>query len=58
MLRLKVKAEGDTEQDLVNALEEVIRLVEIGNREGFDMNTSGEFNFELEEDDLLYFPEA
>jgi len=55
MLKLEVKAKGDTEQDLVNALEEVIRLVEIGNCEGFDMNTSGEYNFEIEYDDESYF---
>jgi hypothetical protein len=45
MLNLTINSKGESMEDLLLTLEEVIRLVEEGFTSGFDRNESGSFEF-------------
>lgn len=44
-MKLEITANGDTEDDLVIALREVIRLVEQGFTSGFGLSETGSYDF-------------
>jgi hypothetical protein len=50
MLNLVINAKGESTEDLLIALEEVIRLVEEDYTSGFNSNTCSSFNFDINED--------
>ena len=50
MSNLTVNAKGESTEDLLLALEEVIRLVEEGFTSGHNSNTCSSFNFDINED--------
>lgn len=49
MLTIIVNAHGETESDLLDALDEVRRSVEKGNLGGLDSNDSGGYTFAIAE---------
>lgn len=49
MLQLKIKIEGIATDDLVLALEEILRHVRTGCTVGADANDNGAFHFDVEE---------
>lgn len=49
-LNLAINAKGESTEDLLLALEEVIRLVEEGFTSGHNSNTCSSFNFDINED--------
>jgi hypothetical protein len=46
MLSLSITAKGETEQDLLLALEKIMQLIKEGFTSGFDRNESGKFIFD------------
>jgi len=48
-MKLEIRITGDSKEDLLESLEEVQRLVKIGNREGYDQNISGGFYFDIDD---------
>ena len=49
MKKLNLNCEGKTDEDLVLAMEEAMRLVIEGCNRGFDRNEDGNFYFEVKE---------
>ena len=49
MFDLSLTIKGDTEEDLVIAMLEVVRLLEDGFTSGFDSNESGSYDFTVRE---------
>jgi len=47
-MKLEIRITGDSKEDLIESLEEVKRLVKIGNLEGYDQNISGGFYFDID----------
>ena len=46
-LRLKTDIQGNSESDLVDALRELIRLIDNGFTSGFNSNDDGKFSFDI-----------
>ena len=49
--KLVVEIEGEESSDLVQALDEVRRLVDAGYQSGMDSNDTGEFTFTVTEEE-------
>ena len=48
MKTFTIEVSGKTQSDIVNAINEISKLVETGNLAGFDENETGNFNFDSE----------